>query len=488
MACRFFITAITAAALLESLLGCSVSVLDGPFLDVVQHDLRTMSDMERSSIISVQTLAPEAHQFNEPDVSATMNAKDYVALALSRNPSIRSAEQKVQRLLERVPQAESLDDPNFRLSPIGDMSETAAGQVQVQSSISQKLPFPGKLAARGRIAAQDAAIAQQELESIRLAVVADTRRAYWSLYFAVRSIEVTNDDRTLLDQLREVVQAKYRVGTATQQAVLRASVELNNIENELITLEQRRTTASAMLNSLIDRPVTAALPDPARIDLSRIDASLDELLRQAEQSNPSIQLIRERFQRFREQRELARLNRYPDLTASFTYNLVDGAGLSSVANGDDQWWIGLGVNLPIWQKKLKAAELEATRGALEAASSLVDEQNRTAFRVQDAYIRVDTQQRQVVLLRDVIVPEARQTVEASLSGYRAGDVDFLTLVDNWRKLLDFRLMLEKSLADLEQSFAALQEAVGHDLHRDGTPRVIDSHNPITPSDTDVEGT
>ncbi len=485
MACRLFITTITAAALLETLVGCT-NVLDTSFLDVIQHDLSAATDLERSSIMRTEAPAVGAPQLNMPDMGMTMNAEDYVTLALARHPSIRSAEQKVRRLLERVPQAESLDDPNLRLTPIGDMSETAAGQVQAQSSLSQKLPFPGKLATRGRIAAQEAAIAQKELDSITLTVIGDTRRAYWSLYFAVRSIEVTEEDRTLLDQLREVAQAKYRVGTTTQQAVLRASVELNNIENELITLEQRRITASAMLNTMIDRPVTEPLPDPAPIDLTRIDASLDDLLRQAAISNPSIQRFREQFQRFREQRELARLDRFPDLTASVSYNIVDGAGLSSVANGNDQWWIGLGINLPIWEKKLKAAELEATRGVLEAASALAFEQNLTAFRVQDAFIRVDTQQRQVALLRDVIVPEARQTVESSLSGYRAGDLDFLTLVDNWRKLLDFQLLLEQSLSDLEQSFASLQEAVGHDLHRDGTAKKNTLPKPITRTAPDSE--
>ena len=84
-------------------------------------------------------------------------------------------------------------------------------------------------------------------------------------------------------------------------------------------------------------------------------------------------------------------------------------------------------------------------------------------------MKVETQQRQSVLLKDVIIPQARQTVEASLSGCRTGEVDFLTLVDNWRKLLDFQLMYQASLTELERSFAELQEAVGHDLERGGAP-------------------
>lgn len=452
---------------------CSSSPFDSSYSDLAERDLGHLEPNERAVLERAERNGkrPDA---SRPEPLEAVTADDFVRLALERNPSLHAAKQRVLRLEERIPQVTSFDDPMLMVAPVGDMAETAAGQVQVMTGVSQKLPFPGKLDAKGRVASQNVAIAEQELEGVRLLVIADTRRAYWGLYYAVRAIEVTRQNRVLLSQLREVAQAKYRAGTATQQAVLRASVELNNLENELITLEQRRSTTAGMLNMLIDRPVTAPMADPARVELVSFDGRLDDLLASAERTNPSIRAVREQIELFHEQRKLARLGRYPDLTVSLSYNLVDDSGLSPVANGRDQWWLGFGVNLPIWQDRLDAAEREATRGILESASTLAGEQNRVAFRVQDAFIKVETQQRQSVLLRDVIIPEATMTVEASLSGYRAGEVDFLTLIDNWRKLLDFQLMYQASLSELERSFAELQQAVGHDLER---------HDAVPPSDS-----
>ena len=96
---------------------------------------------------------------------------------------------------------------------------------------------------------------------------------------------------------------------------------------------------------------------------------------------------------------------------------------------------------------------------------------------------MESEQDQVVLFRDVIIPQAQQTVDASISGYRAGSLEFLTLVDNWRRLLDFRLMYHRTLARLEQSFAELQEAVGQDLPRRGLgggPDATHDHDPQAP--------
>jgi len=450
---------------------CSSGPLEGPHTTFAIHDLEKTTTSELDMLKRAQSRARAPRVEVGEHLPDAPKVENYVEAALANNLAIVAAQQRVLRLHERIAQVTSLDDPMIAIAPFGDMAETAAGQVGVMTSLSQRLPYPGKLAVRGRIAQQEVAIAEQELDRVRLGVIADTRRAYWNLYYAVRAIEVTESHRNLLDRVRDVVSAKLRTGTTTQESALRVSVELNNLENELITLRQNRTTAVAMLNSLIDLPVETILPDPKPMELTQVNLELDALLAQAEALNPEVQSVRERIAQFREQREQARLGRFPDVTVGVTYNIVDDEGLSMAANGNDQWWFSFGANLPIWTGRLDAAEREATRGLMETSAMLGNERNRIAFRVQDALTRVETQQRQAVLLRDVIVPEASQTVEASLSGYRAGSVGFLNLIDNWRKLLNFQLMYESSLASLERSVAELEQVVGRDVQRGAsTPR------------------
>ncbi len=455
-------TALVGAALSVWAGGCGTS---GPFADLIDHDspLRENAAGAESATPAIGRASSRVEDSLE--IPADAGAEQYVRLALERNPAIRAADERVRRLANRIPQAESLDDPMLFIAPVGEMAETAAGRVDVMSSVSQKLPFPGKLKTRGRIAGQTVAEALRELQQVRIRVAADTRRTWWSFYYTTRAIDVTEQNRDLLAQFRDVAEAKYRAGTATQQDVLRASVEMSQLDDEVIELRQRRTTAVAMLNQLLDRPVDRALPAPQTRDLETTNLKLDEVLAAADQSNPEMARIHERIEGYRQRRALARLNRWPDLTLVFSYNLVSSDGLSPVTNGDDQWWIGAGINLPIWASRLNAAEFEAARGMLQSISELDSVTNQVAFRVQDALTRVESQQRQVILFRDVIIPQARQAVDVSLSGYRAGKLDFLTLVDNWRKLFEFQVVYHLNLAELERSFADLQEAVGRSLDR-----------------------
>lgn len=465
----------TTLGLALLLTGCNSRYGASPFDDWIEQDPPAWRLSEKGAGHTSGSLLAKPNTKGALTFSKDTGADEYVRIALDRSPVIRAAKAKADRLTERIPQVTSLDDPMLSVTPIGEMAETAEGQVSLMSRVSQKLPFPGKLEARGRIAQQQVAIAVQELNDTRLRIVADTRRAYWSYYFTTRGIEVIGGERDLIRQFREIAGAKYKAGTATQQDVLRASVELSNLDNELLTLRQRQTTAVAMLNRLLDRPINAPLPEPKTIELERVSLQLDRLLIDAAMDNPRLKKIHERIEMFRERLRLARLERKPDLTVSLNYNPVDSDGTAPSATGKDQWWLGFGINLPIWIAKQDAAEREATRGMFQSIAELTGERNDVAFRVQDALVKVETQQRQVVLFRDVIIPQARQTVQASDSGYRAGKTDFLTLVDNWRKLLDFQLLYHQSLAQFEKDFANLQQVVGKDLKRSSQAHETETH-------------
>src|SRR5690606_30017871 len=104
-----------------------------------------------------------------------VTAGEYIRLALTRNPSIQAAEARVRRLAQRSARARSLDDPMLMVSPIGEMAQTASGEVTVMTTLSQRLPLPGKLEARARIAELETAQAEAELEQVRLQVVGDVR-------------------------------------------------------------------------------------------------------------------------------------------------------------------------------------------------------------------------------------------------------------------------------------------------------------------------
>jgi outer membrane protein TolC len=406
---------------------------------------------------------------SDTELAGSAGLEDYVRLALRDSPTIRRAVRRVQTLGYEVPQVTSLSDPMVSLiPPTGDMVQTAAGEMAGGVSVSQKIPFPGKLSGRGRVVEQAVRMALQDLADARISTVAKVQKAYDVYYLADVSIEITHQSEQLLQQIRDVAAARYRAGRATQQDVLRAEVELYSLINELITLEQRRETARALLNSLMNRRVDAELPPPAELELEQVEWKLPEAMAEAVRHNPRLARVQEQIKRDLANIKLARLDYFPDLTVGYGATFISSSGVSPVASGEDAWNLAFGLNLPIWWQRLRAQVLEMNAQALTSVEEYAELRNLIFFELQDTLVKIDTAYRQAVLLRELIVPRAWQTVEVSTIAYRAGSVDFTPLIDNWRKWLDLSLAYHRALAELEQRFADLQQLVGMRLPRNAT--------------------
>lgn len=408
---------------------------------------------------------------SEPlEVADDASLAEYVGHALERNPSIHRAIRDLQMMGYRVPRVTSLDDPMFTLlPPTGDMTETAAGMMTTQLGLSQSIPFPGRLARRGKVAEQEVLMGFATLTDVRLRTVSEVARAYYDYYLAEVSIGITRSSEHLLEQIHDVASARYRSGTATQQDVLRAEVELYALTNELITLEQRSATSRARLNALMNRPVESHLPPPTAFELETVDWRLPAALDQAVASNPQLLRLREQIKRDLESIRLARLEYFPDLRIGLSYSFL-GSGISPVASGDDNWSLPLGFNLPIWWRRIRAGVLEANARTLSSIEQLEEARNAIFFGLQDTLVKVDTQYRQAVLFRDLLVPRASQTVEVSSAAYQAGELDFTALIENWRNWLNFSLGYHRALAGLEQRFADLQQLLGVRVGRHAAAR------------------
>jgi cobalt-zinc-cadmium efflux system outer membrane protein len=457
------VLAILGACLAAMMAGCGH--VDRALQRQVAEEARALSppvDDDAAVLrVGTDTAANGAPQASAEPLPEEAGLDDYIRIALRDNSGIRRAIRQLQVLGYQVPQVTSLDDPMINIiPPTGDMLETAAGMMGGAVSVAEKVPFPGKLSARGRIAEATVRMALDSLADTRLSTVAQVQKAYYNYYLADVSIQITRQSEQLLRQIHEVAAGRYKAGAATQQDVLRAEVELYSLQNELITREQERATARAQLNALMNRAVEAPLPLPRTFELAAVQWKLPQAMERAAAANPRLARLQQQIKRDVETVTLARLNYFPDLTVGYSYTFISSSGISPVRTGDDAWSLAFGLNLPIWWQRLRARVLEGNAQTLASVEEYTELRNQLFFQLEDTLVKIDTQYRQALLYRDLIVPRAWQTVEVSTSTYQAGSLEFTALIDNWRKWLDFSLGYHRALAELEQRFADLQQLIG----------------------------
>jgi len=388
----------------------------------------------------------------------------------------------VQAKLARIPQATALPDPILRMLVRPEPIQTAAGDAYLTLGVGQKIPLPAKLDRAGRIAAAEVRLAIEQLNATRLRVISDVERAYYRLYVTDRSIELTATNRQLLQGLEKVLDSQYRVGKAGQQDLLRVQTELSSLINDEARFRQQRILAAAALNQLLDTPPLSEVPTTESIHVSVVQEQAEDLVELAAKSNPQLAGLAYRAERDRERVALADLGYWPDFDLGFEWTYLKGrdawipprnsqTGMQPPVNrkseqGDDNWALMLQVNVPIWTQRIEAAKREARQNLNKTMHEQRAAANLVAFRIHDAWLQVRTRQDTVKLLESTIIPQAKQTYEVSLTAYQTAETDFLTVIDNWQRMLAFELMLHREVAELEIAFSQLQREIGVQLIRD----------------------
>ena len=83
-----------------------------------------------------------------------------------------------------------------------------------------------------------------------------------------------------------------------------------------------------------------------------------------------------------------------------------------------------------------------------------------ASKIKDLYFKAEAGQRQLDTYRTVIIPQARQSLNASLTSYQIGRTDFLMLIDAYRTNVSLMTEYFMTRMQFEQTVADLERAVG----------------------------
>lgn len=413
------------------------------------------------SVLLTSALGETIHA--APPLPGTLELPGLIDEALTRNPEIQAAHQQWEVTRERVPQARTLPDPTFGVQlwnfPQNGNLGTSLGRTQnTILTLSQKFPFPGKLSLNAEVASREAGIREQGIRAKEREVVARLKQTYYELYLAHKEIDVHHDQIDIVEQLFEATKAKFRTGQGTQVDVLKAQVELSDLYQRLPVLEQRRETAAAKVNTILNRDPRTPLARPRDPAVAVPEQPIEALEQLAETTRPELQAASLNIERSQQARAYAERQYYPDFEVGVqrfqNYQAVDGFGAIGTMTLPFSFWT---------KGKYDAGVREAKAAEAAARADLETWQALTRYQITELLAKVRAQQQVVDLYRTTILPQSEQNMEAARAGYRTGRNGFLDVLEAERALLEFRLGYFRGLTERELQFAVLEQVVGAGL-------------------------
>jgi cobalt-zinc-cadmium efflux system outer membrane protein len=402
--------------------------------------------------------------------------------ALANNPDISASLQRWESSKAVIPQVQTLPDPKVTLG-YKDM----APQREVMYGMSQEIPFPGKLGLKGEIASRDAERMEQDYLATQLAVIARLKELFYDLHLVHKSIEVVSKNKLLLQDFEQTANARYSVGQAAQQDVLRAQTEISRLLARLATLEQRRQSLHADINRLLNRlpndPLSApedkssgsgfthpilgirpsgqATPEGGQagtawpdIRFTPMQHALAELNAVLDQASPLLRGQQKNLERGDQTIALAKREYYPDFE-------LDARGLRDTAMKTDGYQVMLNVKVPLYfATKQREGVHEAVAGREASFQDLQALRQELLARIKNDVAQAERAEYLVKLLRDAIIPQSRLTLVSAQASYSVGKVDFLTLLNSLLTLQENELEFHGEMVEHEKALARLEGIIG----------------------------
>jgi cobalt-zinc-cadmium efflux system outer membrane protein len=386
---------------------------------------------------------------------------ELIAEALHNNPEIQAALRQMDAADARVPQAFALDDPMFQYTRQEMPAHPNSLDVFSMYELSQTIRFPSKLFAQRSIARIQAEHAHHDHLEVVNDVISRLKSAYYSLWLAQQLTVLTNENIRLMKQFQQIAQTKYRVGSVPQQDVLKAQVEAAMLENERVVHRQQERSAKAVLIGILNRAPNdtigyAVIPEEVQSPMP-----LDSLIQYALAHRPMLRhdslIIGEQVAML----SLMRQELLPDLRFGIEYTTSELAAPTG-------WTVRAGITLPFAPWSLGKA-----RGRIQEANALLsrsqlqytNSRNMIIAEIRDLHANAEGRKQQLDTFGMLILPQARQSLNASLTAYQNGQTDILMLIDAYRSLVSLTKEYFTIRMEYEQTLSQLGRAVGiHAAH------------------------
>lgn len=393
-----------------------------------------------------------------------------VSHALEHNHDLAAAMARIDEAKAYLGVARSAQLPSVG-AEAGSSRGDASGPSRVDNthslggSVTFELDLWGKYrrateAARAGLLATEAAY-----RTVRLAVIAETARAYFALLATDRQLKTSRETLLIRQRAEKLYRSRYVEGLSGEYEWLQSQVETTTATAQVQSLEISRAQTENALAVLIGRTprqlVAESLERPVPVEEipvpDLVPAGLPSALIER---RPDVIEAEESLHAATANIGVAKASFLPSFSLTGLFGWVSGDFDRIMVTGARQWSLGAGVMQPIFQGGRLMAELDAANARQKAAYAQYQKAVLNAFReVQDALVGNRITRERLITIQTQ-AKTLRRTVFLANLRYSSGQTNFLEVLDAQRALFSSEIELAKAYQAQLDAVTTLCQALG----------------------------
>jgi len=414
---------------------------------------------------SAQQSAPPGGR--SPADTLLLSRRQAIATALMANPQLDVAREQTAQVRAQRVEGMALPDPAVSASLDDQTRLLGLGTAQSKNvSIGFVIPFPDKIRLQNAIGVANIHSSQAQYRLLQQQIVSATAQAYDDVLLAeMHGRDLVQADSLAQDFLRKT-QARFNAGTVPRLDVIKAQVDVAQSRNDLIVNARDIANARSALNRLLGRPLGSLISLTDTLAVPAPLPDLDALEQAALRSRPELLDLQAQLRGAKANSALVRERSIlPDITIGANRDFKGDQGTLYTA--------GLAFTLPVffWQHS-NGDFAETHHRELELAAATRDARAAVGQDVRTAYATADAALRQVLYIRDQLLPATQEAYRVATVSYGLGGLSALDVLDARRSLLDAENQYAEALAAANSARSDLERATGVPLtsFAPGAPR------------------
>lgn len=396
--------------------------------------------------------------------------KSLIDEAIEKNAELRAAKYAVESKEAQVSPKGAYEDPMIAFEamnyPVDTLSQREFGMTGNQISLTQKIPFPGKLTKLKRSASSEAEAEKAILEKKRLEIIKNIKLTYYELFAAYKKYDTLNEQKGLVGQILVVTRNHYSLGKTPQAEVLNLQVEEASLIDQLLSSERQIKSKLGELNHLLGRVdhgeyLNGRPEDPAKTPFDFVKNTEKAVADKVLGKSPMVKAQRSMLEAAEAKLSYTKWNYFPDFEFKFGYTFRKP---SPGDRGVDFVSGMVGITIPIWAGAKQSEEKRGAEAQKIRAEALLDEERISlAHMVHQLYAELEESHKRVQLYEGGVLPLTRQAVVSAKSAYLTSKLEYATLLNLMNKRFQVEVGYAEALATYESKLAELESLLGEPL-------------------------
>jgi NodT family efflux transporter outer membrane factor (OMF) lipoprotein len=282
-----------------------------------------------------------------------------------------------------------------------------------------------------RTVESDVATAQAsaaDLAAARLSAQATLAADYFQLRIEDELAQLLGDEVDAFGRSLQITQNRYNVGTAAKTDVMSATAQLENTRAQEIATGVQRAEFEHAIAVLVGKPPGDFSIAPAKLPVP-IPVSPPDLPSQLLERNPTVAANERAMASANAKIGVAIAGYFPNFTLGGSYGQQSNFLHTLFTAANSVWSFGLtNVTLPIFNGGLTAAQVAAARALYDQTVATYRQSVLVAFQQVEDELAASRILEEQAAVQDRAVAAAREAEQLALNQYRAGTVDYTTVI------------------------------------------------------------